>query len=101
MKHNSDKQLALNLLAHKSKGYSILYVFKKSKYRYLVIFLILALLTIAFFETQNLILLLIVAMFVGALIRDIGWLRRIKGTWSFNEKVIDWNKVEELAEKEK
>lgn len=36
-------------------------------------------------------------LFSGALLRDIGWLRRIRGQWPFTEKIIDWRKVETIA----
>ena len=37
-------------------------------------------------------------MFLGALIRDFGWLRRIKKLWPFTQKIINWQKVEDVAE---
>lgn len=32
------------------------------------------------------------------IIRDIGWVRRIKATWPFSVKVTDWDKVQAIAE---
>jgi hypothetical protein len=37
-------------------------------------------------------------MYCGALLRDIGWLRRMKRDWAFTARIIDWKKVEAMAE---
>jgi hypothetical protein len=101
MKPEKDKQLALNLLIHREKGYSILYVLKKSKFRYMILIAVSGALTWWYFKNQNIAFLFVAGMFIGAMSRDFGWLRRIKGLWSFNQKVIDWDKVERIAEMDK
>lgn len=37
-------------------------------------------------------------MIVGVLLRDVSWLIGIQRTWSFNVKIIDWDKVQQLSE---
>ena len=101
MKPEKEKLLALHLLAHKEKGYSILYVLNKSKFRYMILFLLSGLLIWWSLESLNIFIVFSAGMLVGAFFRDFGWLRRIKASWAFNQKVIDWNKVEEIAEMEK
>ena len=101
MKPEKEKQLALHLLAHKEKGYSILYVLKKSKLRYCIFILLLGLFIWGFLETLNLTFLFMAGMFTGALLRDFSWLRGIKGSWPFKQKIIDWDKVEKIAEIDK
>jgi hypothetical protein len=39
-------------------------------------------------------------MFAGGILRDFGWLRHIKRQWPFTQKIIDWQKVEDLAEEQ-
>jgi len=36
-------------------------------------------------------------MLVGAMIRDVAWLRAIKAKWSFMCEVLDWAKLEAIA----
>ena len=103
MKQNTEKQLALHLLAHKRRGYSILHILNASKYRYIFHLLLIAALICCYFwikdKILNLFFLFTIGMLVGAVVRDIGWIRRMKMIWPFNERVIDWKKVEEIAEK--
>ena len=42
---------------------------------------------------------LMVGMLLGCLLRDVGWVRRIKQTWPFTLKTTDWDIVQRLAEK--
>ena len=37
-------------------------------------------------------------MVVGAFLRDVGWVRSIVKTRPFTEKVVDWDKVQRLAD---
>jgi hypothetical protein len=39
-----------------------------------------------------------VGMFMGMLLRDLGWFLRLKMQWPFTEAIIDWSKVEAIAE---
>ena len=36
-------------------------------------------------------------IFIGTILRDIGWYKKIKTAWPFNEKITDWQTVEEIA----
>ncbi|MBT7162402.1 MAG: hypothetical protein HN904_06455 [Victivallales bacterium] len=102
MKTPTEQDLARHLLVHRRNGYSAGYVLRKSVRRYAVLVGILALFVIWFHATDGLwykgLCLWSIGMFVGALARDVGWLLRIKAQWPFTAKVVDWQKVEDLAE---
>jgi hypothetical protein len=34
---------------------------------------------------------------LGTLLRDVGWLKGMRKTWSFSERVTDWEEVERIA----
>jgi predicted signal transduction protein with EAL and GGDEF domain len=34
---------------------------------------------------------------LGCALRDLGWLRKGRNEWPFNERVLDWDKVQRLA----
>ena len=36
-------------------------------------------------------------MYLGAFVRDFGWIRMLKKRWAFTEKVVYWKKVEAIA----
>ncbi len=40
---------------------------------------------------------LVAGMVSGAILRDMGWLQGSRKTWSFVEKVTDWEKVGAIA----
>lgn len=43
---------------------------------------------------------LLAGLLVGRIIRDFIWLRDIVDSFTFTEKVLDWDKVTELANKQ-
>lgn len=89
------------MLAHRSKGYSLGYVLRKSMLHYAILVGALGLLVVWFFTTDQLwykgLCLWGIGMFTGALARDFGWLRRIKDQWPFTQKIINWQRVEDIA----
>ncbi len=104
MTNQSDQQLATHILAHRG-GYSLRYVLQQSKLRYLFIVILLCAFCVgAVFAEDNFIwgfCLWGIGMSFGTIIRDIGWLRRIKQQWAFTERILDWSKIEELASGDK
>lgn len=40
---------------------------------------------------------LIVGMYLGFIIRDIGWVRSHRRLWPFNRYILDWDKVQRVA----
>jgi hypothetical protein len=98
----TEQQLAQHMLAHRSKGYSLAYVLRKSAVRYAIHVGLVVLLAIWFCYTDELwykgLCLWGIGMFLGAVLRDFGWLRRIKRQWPFTEKIINWKTVEDMAE---
>ena len=105
MNKETEKQLALNLLAHKAKGYSTWSIIKKSKSRYCILFILLSLCFLAFFlgtdKNISLTFLFLAGLLSGTILRDIGWIRSIKQLWPFSFKVYNWEKIEKIAEIDK
>ena len=101
MKKLTEQELARHMLAHRSKRYSIGSVLRESAMRYVIHVAILALFVIWFRATNQPcykgLCLWGIGMFMGALARDAGWLRRIKNQWIFTEKIINWQIVEDIA----
>ncbi len=98
----TDQDIAKALLVHRTAGFSIRRFIRKSARRYcLSILAALALLAGAVYHADLPMKLLFMAgfgMYCGALLRDSGWLRRMKRDWAFTSRIIDWKKVEALAE---
>ena len=97
MNKYSDSVIATNLLRIRKAGYPL--------WKYLLVYLVKYL----FFLVPAFIVLwlvkcdipfftLLFGLIVGALARDLGWLIYAKKTWPFQEKVIDWQKVEQFAD---
>jgi len=101
MNKKTEQQLAKHMLTHRADGYSLLYVLRKSAWRYVLSVILVLILLTALAGTHDSILkfafLLGAGMLLGAMVRDVGWLRRIKTNWPFSEKVTDWEKVERIA----
>jgi hypothetical protein len=102
MKKPTEQEIARHFLKHRESGYSIAYVLRRSRLRYAFHVAVLLAFIVIFHTTDDLWLkgfsLWAIGMFLGALVRDFGWLRRIKRTWPFTQKITDWQKVEDIAE---
>jgi len=102
MKKPTEQQIARHFLKHREAGYSIAYVLRQSKLRYGIHIAMLVGFSVVFHSTDDLWLkgfsLWVIGMYLGALLRDVGWLRRIKRSWPFTQKITDWQKVEDIAE---
>ncbi len=97
----TDQQLARHYLAHRASGYSIRYVLKRSAGRTFRTILLTGLVTVTVWHltdaTAKGFALWALGMLMGALVRDLGWLRNIKRHWPFTVKIINWEMVEQLA----
>jgi len=102
MKKTTEQTMARHMLAHRDKNYSIIYVLRRSAWRYTLLIGLLLLFVVASRSTADWTIkgfcLWGSGMFLGALCRDIGWFLRIKRSWPFTQKITDWRKVEEIAE---
>jgi hypothetical protein len=101
MNEKMEKQLAVHMIYHKEHGYSVLYVLRKSLVRYLGLFALLALCVILY-RTGFLLgnwFIFVTGLLAGAVASDAGWIRKSKRVWVLYEKVIDWTKVKEIADK--
>ena len=101
MKMTREQQLARHMLAHRAKGYSVGYVIRQSAWRYLTLLVLATGMLAASLATRDRILQLFFVwgfgMFAGAILRDVGWIRRIRKNWPFSRRVTDWAKVEAIA----
>jgi hypothetical protein len=87
------------MLETRDRGYSFPLFIRRGAKRYLLLFALFGFALLAFgvlqyWMTFNLML----GMFVGCLLRDIGWFRAIGKTWPFSQKVTDWNEVQRIAD---
>lgn len=102
MKKTTEQELARHFLKHRDTGYSIAYVLRRSKVRYGIHIAVLVGFLLVFHTTDDLWLkgfsLWAVGMYLGAVLCDFGWLRRVKKSWPFTLKITDWEKVEAIAE---
>jgi hypothetical protein len=100
MKNPTDQQLAKHYLAHRD-GYSLGYVFRQSKLNFIFLGSLLLILGFGFGATDDYVIkgfcLWGIGMFLGAIVRDLGWLQKTRKQWSFTERIIDWQKVEKIA----
>ena len=99
---NTDQAIAKSLLLNRADGFSVLRFIRKSARHYLVSTVVaLVLLAGVVYQGEmpmRLFFMLGFGMYCGALLRDIGWLRRMKKDWEFASRIIDWGKVESMAE---
>ncbi|MCX6377272.1 MAG: hypothetical protein NTU88_14775 [Armatimonadetes bacterium] len=99
---STDREIAKTLLLTRATGFSIRRFMRKSVRRYFLSLLAaLALLAGAVYEEGGPMKLFFVAgfgMYCGAFLRDAGWLRRMKKDWAFISRIIDWQRVEAMAE---
>ena len=102
MNEKTEKRVAGQMLDLKEHGYSVRYILRKSAIAWLSLFALLAVCVAlnhrGFLAGDGLIV--VTGLVVGAIARDIGWLRRSKRLWSLYVRVIDWAKVKEIAGKE-
>ena len=98
----TEQEIARHFLKHREMGYSISYVLRQSKVRYGIPIAVLIGFSVLFHATTDLWIkgfsLWVIGMHLGALVRDFGWLQRIKKTWPFTQTITDWQKVEDIAE---
>ena len=98
MNEKAEKGLVGHMLHHKEHGYSVLYIFRKSAIRYVI--LLAAFILCGFLNRKGFLvdggLVFITGLFIGAVARDIAWIRQSKKVWSLYVKVIDWGKVREI-----
>jgi len=98
------RRLAQHMLAQKTNGYSLSYIFRRSAWRCLLHFLAGILMLLLCLGTNDLAWRLFAmcgfGMICGAIARDLGWLRTLKRNWPFTLEVTDWKKVNDIAQAE-
>ncbi len=99
MNQLTDQVIARGMLETRKHDCSLDHYFRRSTKRYLALFAIFVLAFIVFgiLRRWDLVYLMF-GMLAGCLLRDIGWVRAVRKTWSFTLKVTDWDKVQQLAD---
>lgn len=97
-----EQKLARHLLARRDRDQSVLALLWQSRVRYLAVLLILSGSIGLTFQTRSpewrTLGIFATGMAVGVLARDIRWLRTFNHNWAFHRRIIDWAKVEALAD---
>jgi hypothetical protein len=97
-----EQKLACHLLTRRDRDQSVPALLWQSRVRYLAVLLILSGSIWLTFQTRapewQSLGVFATGMAVGVLARDIRWLRTLNHNWAFHRRVIDWDKVEALAE---
>jgi hypothetical protein len=101
MNDEFEKKYAGHMLHHKEHGYSILYILRVSALRYLLLFALVALVLVLNSINRNGggMTLFLLGLLVGSVLRDFGSFRQGRKIWPLYDKVIDWEKVREIADK--
>jgi hypothetical protein len=89
------------LEAREQGGYSLGLFLRWQKLRYLlmIVYFSVAIGLSAYRELWGL-LWLVLGLLIGIMLRDLGWFRASARSWPFNERVIDWEKVRQIADGE-
>jgi uncharacterized membrane protein len=104
MNNFSDQALAKRLLERKDTGYSVSLYLRENNKSYSIFFFYCILLLVGFGLLQLWIPLrlspfwVVVICVVACLSRDLNWIRATARAWQFTSKMIDWDKVQKLAE---
>lgn len=97
-----EQKLARHLLTRRDRDQSIFALLWQSRVRYLAALLILSGSIGLTFQTRapewKSLGIFATGMAVGVIARDIRWLRTLNHNWAFHRCVIDWDKVEALAD---
>ncbi|MCF7954730.1 MAG: hypothetical protein K9M75_02900 [Phycisphaerae bacterium] len=99
MKMPSESAFAKMLLKKRKANSSLSFLYRNSL-KLIILDICVCILggVILLFFNQIMVAVLFVGIFVGAFARGLGFFLSMKKGWPFTEKVIDWKKVEELAE---
>ena len=99
MNEFSDQVLARRLLEARELGNSFGLFLRRSIRSYLILFSYWTVILIAFGMFQFWIPFYIsLGCLAGCLLRDFGWIRNHLRIWQFTVRVLDWDKVQELAQ---
>jgi len=100
----SDQVLAKRLLERRETGYSLSLYLRQNNKTYSIFFFYWILLLVGFGLLQLWIplqlspLWLVLICMAACLSRDVNWFLATARAWQFTSKVIDWDKVQKLAE---
>lgn len=99
---SKEQQMAKALLQNRTRGVSAMRLIRKAGTGYFLTVL-LAAIFLALFLCQDALPIRFISLagfglYSGALLRDLQWLSRIKKDWPFTSGVLDWPKIEAIAE---
>jgi hypothetical protein len=86
------------LLASRYSSHTVSGVIRKSISKYMVFAMIIGSLTgLCFYVKMEWAVGFVLGLFVGLLMRDIGYIQMLVHTWPMNATILDWEKIERLA----
>jgi hypothetical protein len=90
---------AAHLIRARKSGHSWSYFFRSNAWRYVRLLAVFGL-ALAFFGYIDMwsVFWLVTGMAAGVLLRDVGWVRSSQRAWPVSERIIDWEKVRQIAE---
>jgi hypothetical protein len=98
----SEQKIALRMLALRHREQSILSLLWQSRVRFILLLLLIGAAAWLALQTRKPELrplgIFMTGFFFGALLRDFAWFRIVKRTWLFHRRVLDWGRVEAIAE---
>jgi ABC-type uncharacterized transport system permease subunit len=98
----TEQARARQLLERKKTGYSTGTFLRQSVNGWVPMLIMVVMAVVVFYKTIDPLIhglmLWIIGVSIGAFIRDIGWFVKIRKSWPFTEKVIDWEKVRQISE---
>lgn len=99
MNRLSDQTLAKNMLETRERGFSFGLYLRRGYVRYLLLttYYTLALALFAALQVWPAFYIML-GHTIGVFTRDIGWIRAVRKSWPFTEKVTDWEKIQRLAD---
>jgi hypothetical protein len=100
LKMPNDQSIAFRFLETKASGFSLGLFYRRLLPQYsmlLVCFFLFVLLSLVL-VLGSLLVAFAIGTSAGVLMRDLHWFRASRTTWKFNEKAIDWDKVQRIAE---
>lgn len=101
MKLPSEQELAGRILAQRDDGYSLAYILRQNSMHYALNGIVLLIFLIGFFVADiiwfRLLVLFFAGILIGSLIENTRWINFLRRQWPFTRKIIDWQKIEEIA----
>lgn len=96
----NERQRCAHLLETRERGFRLFDVLRKNRTTYALHLILMSTLIALGFQLEGVWQSAAAAgsgMLAGALLRDLGWLRRVRQNWPLTERITDWHEVERIA----